>query len=308
MAQVPSQLQRQQTSSLPVADETSAYVCPMHPDVTSPIAGNCPRCAMALVRGTPYDMRNYELDLQTVPRVVQAGQDTRLILRIAHPGTGELIKKFEVVHEKRYHLFVLSQDMEFFQHIHPEQQPDGTWEVDIAFPRPGYYQVLSDFLPDNGASQFIARPLVVAGYSGDLMAARAHLQPDTVMTKTVDDITATVSYDPSIFWAEFYGHLSFKLTDSRTGHPITDLQTYLGAFGHAFIMSEDTTDYVHAHPVDPLPADADLAALRGGPNVTFEGLLPTPGLYRAWVQFQRNNRVYTFTYTFTVRDLEQHLK
>jgi len=34
--------------------------------------------------------------------------------------------------------------------------------------------------------------------------------------------------------------------------------------------------------------------------VTFEGLMPKPGLYRAWTQFRRNNRLYTFATTFKV--------
>ena len=33
-------------------------------------------------------------------------------------------------------------------------------------------------------------------------------------------------------------------------------------------------------------------------DVTFEGLMPKPGRYRAWTQFRRHDRVYTFTFTF----------
>jgi hypothetical protein len=40
--------------------------------------------------------------------------------------------------------------------------------------------------------------------------------------------------------------------------------------------------------------------MRGGPQVTFDGLMPKPGRYRAWTQFRRNDRLYTFTSTFVV--------
>jgi hypothetical protein len=76
-------------------------------------------------------------------------------------------------------------------------------------------------------------------------------------------------------------------------------------------MSEDGVSYVHAHPLnvrsDPddgglpvflIPPDADLETLRGGPDVTFDGLIPKAGRYRAWTQFRRNDRVYTFAFTF----------
>jgi hypothetical protein len=180
-------------------------------------------------------------------------------------------------------------------------------------PKAGYYKVLSDFMPSGGASQFIARPLVTAGYAGDLTADSAHLVADATATKTVDDMSATVAYDPPAFVTGLYGHLNFHLTDKNTGLPITDLQTYLGAFGHTLIMSEDMVDYVHSHPLDILampdddgnprfliPPGADLEKLRGGPDVTFEGLMPKPGLYRAWTQFRRNDKVYTFAFTFNV--------
>jgi heavy metal-binding protein len=291
-----------------------AWVCPMHPDYTMDVAGKCPRCGMDLVKAAPFDVRDYQLDFRTIPSVVRPGQKTKLLFRIFHPGTGEAIKKFETVHERQYHLFVISQDMEYFQHIHPEEQPDGTWSIDVTLPKAGYYKILSDFMPNGGSSQFIARPLVTAGYEGDLAGASAHLVPDTMSSKTVDGITATLAYDPPVFTAGQYVHLNFHLTDAATGRPITDLQTYLGAFGHTLIMSEDMVDYVHSHPLDILakqdddsgtpqfaiPPGADLEKLRGGPDVTFEGLMPKPGRFRAWTQFRRNDKIYTFAFTFNV--------
>jgi hypothetical protein len=269
---------------------------------------------MALVHAAPFDVRDYRLDFTTVPAVVKPGQKATLRFKIIHPGSGDIIKKFEVVHERQYHLFVISQDLEYFQHIHPQEQADGTWVIDVTLPKAGYYKVLSDFLPSGGSSQFIARPLVTAGYDGDLIAASAHLAPDAVLTKVDDDITATVTYDPQQFLVGLYGHLTYHLTDTATGRPITDLQTYLGAFGHTLIMSEDMAEYVHSHPLDILarpdddggapvfqiPPDADLEKLRGGPDVTFEGLMPKPGRYRAWTQFRRHDRLHTFAFTFNV--------
>ena len=196
--------------------ETTAFVCPMHPDYTLDIAGTCPRCGMALVKATPYDVRDYGFEFTTTPALVQPGRPSRWRFSIAHPGTGQPVTKFEPVHERQYHLFVISQDMEHFQHIHPEQQADGTWAIDVTLPKPGYYKVLSDFLPSGGAAQLIARPLVTAGYAGDLTSGGAALVPDASPRKTIDDVTATVSYDPAGFVAGLYGHLIFDLTDTQT--------------------------------------------------------------------------------------------
>jgi hypothetical protein len=260
------------------------------------------------MKATPFDMRDYHLDFETVPALPKAGEKLTLKFNISHPGTGEPIKKFELVHDKPYHLFVISQDMNYFQHIHPEESEDGTWSIDVTLPKPGYYQVLSDFMPSGGSSQFLARPLITAGYTGsDLVAESAHLKPDTSPTQTVDDLTATVDFSPSPFVAGSYGHITYKLTNAKTGEPVRDLQTYLGAFGHMLIMSEDMVDYVHSHPVDSPSPDMNLEELRGGPDVMFEGLMPKPGRYRAWTQFRYHDRILTFATTFQVVDVGQKL-
>ena len=310
-AQVPGDPGRQTS---PAAGPT-AFVCPMHPDYTLEIPGKCPRCGMALVEATPFDVRSYRVDLTTVPSVLRAGQPARWTFRVFRPDGNEPVGRFETVHERRYHLFVVSHDMTEFQHIHPEPQPDGSWALDVTLPKAGYYKVLSDFMPSGGAAQLIAHPVVTAGFEGDLPSSRARLAPDTNVTKTVDDLTATVSFDPEPFVAGLYGHLKFLLTDRRSGRPVTDLQTYLGALGHTLIMSEDMVDYVHSHSLDILnagdedsepvfliPPGADLEAVRGGPEVIFDGLMPRPGRYRAWTQFLRGDRLHTFTTTFEVRE------
>jgi hypothetical protein len=298
-------------------DEEIAWVCPMHSDYTSSTAGMCPRDGMTLVQSNPYDVRDYVLEFETNPSVVQAGELATLTFRIFHPGTGDQVRDFVMVHDKRYHLFVISQNMEHFEHIHPEQADDGSWSIEVTLPTEGYYKVLSDFVPNGGSSQFLAVPLVTENYEGDLYGDRARLEPDTALTKTVGSLRATLSLDPERFDPGLYGHMTFELEDARTGQPATDIQPYLASFGHMLIMSEDMVDYVHSHPLDlansddetgplplMLPMGVDTSGMRGGPEVTFEGLMPRPGLYRAWTQFQRNDEIHTFAYTFRVEELE----
>jgi hypothetical protein len=283
-----------------VSQDDEAYLCPMHPDVISETPGTCPRCRMNLVLGKPFDMRDYRLELRSSPALVKAGEKTTLELAVSHPGTGEQVQLFTTVHEKRYHLFVMSQDLEFFEHIHPEQKADGAWAVDVTLPKPGYYQLVSDFVPFGGSAQFLTYPLVTAGYAADLVADSARLVPDTVSSKTIGDLTAAVTYDPPRFTPAVHSHMTFHLTRAGSGEPVTDLQTYLGAFGHVFIVSEDLLHSVHSHPIDMPPQDADFESLRGGPDVIFEALIPEPGRYRAWAQFRYHDTVHTFPFTFEV--------
>jgi Heavy metal binding domain len=281
---------------------TTAWFCPMHPEVTAAEAGRCRKCGMALVVGDPFDTREYGLDFSTTPAAVRAGAPVKMLLGVHHPGTGTLVTKFELVHEKPYHLFVVSRDMEFFDHIHPTQQPDGRWTIDVRLPKPGYYQILSDFLPTGGSPQFIARTVETADFDGDLASQTPHLEPDTVFTKTVGSITAHLQLEPPVLVEGQYGHLAFTLADAKTGRLVTDLQPYLGAFGHSLILSEDMRDYIHSHPFEG--PDSDVSKGFGGPNVTFEGYMPRAGRYRAWSQFQRNGEVITIPFTVNVLTVE----
>lgn len=287
-------------STMAVADDETAYMCPMHPDVTSEVPGLCPKCSMALVVGKPFDMRDYQVEFRTEPPLVRPGEPARLIFNVLHPDTGATVTNFERVHDKPYHLFVISTDMEFFEHLHPEQGEDGSWWIDVTLPKGGQYKVLSDFAPQGASSQFIARPLVTAGYEGDLVTDAAQLAPDPSASKTVGDLTATVRYDPAPMMAAVHGHVTFTLTKAGTDVPVDDLQTYLGAFGHMLVMSEDMIHSVHSHPIESLPPTADPETVRGGPTVMFEVLMPRPGRYRAWTQFRHQNRIHTFPFTFEV--------
>jgi Heavy metal binding domain len=293
----------QQSSAPPPPPGFTAFFCPMHPEVTASEGGRCRKCGMALVPGDPFDTREYSLDLETTPAAVKAGVPVTLSFTVRHPGTNALITGYEVVHEKRYHLFIVSRDMEFFEHIHPEQQPDGRWTIQVTLPKPGNYRILSDFLPTGGSPQFVGRTLETADFTGDLESQTPHLVPDIEMAKTVGSITAHLQLEPSTLVEGQFGHLAFTMTDSKTGRPVTDLQPYLGALGHALILSEDMRDYVHAHPFEN--PDSDISKGLGGPTVTFEGYMPKAGRYRAWSQFQRNGEVVTVPFTVNVLTLDE---
>jgi hypothetical protein len=295
-------------------DEEVAWVCPMHASYTSTAAGACPICGMALVQTRPYDTRDYRMEFRTEPAQVRPGEKVSFFFRFLHPGTGEVVTDFQVVHTKQLHLFLISQDMEFFEHIHPVMQEDGTWTIETSVPKAGYYQLLCDFMPSGGSGQFLTAALVTANYAGDLATDSAHLSPDRVLKKSAGDLTAILSFNPVQPSSCQYVHLTFNLTDTTTGRPVTDLQTYLGQFSHMLLMSEDMQSYVHSHPINLIAAgedasqipeyiiapDADLATIRGGPQVTFDALMPKAGRFRAWAQFQRNDEVRTLAFTFDV--------
>ena len=273
------------------------YYCPMHPEITSATEGSCSRCAMKLVPGDPLDAREYELEMRVTPRTARAGQPVKVSFLVRDPETRVPVHSFATVHEKAFHLFVVSHDLEHYDHVHPEMRSDGSWVIDLTLPRRGYYKLITDFLPTGGTPQIVPRLLATAG-AGDLTAARAQLS-DEGLQKAAGSMRVTLSLPDDGLVAGRDETLRYHVVDAATGRPVADLEPYLAAFGHTLILSEDTLEYIHAHPVEQLPEAASNAA--GGPDLTFKALMPKAGRYRLWTQLKRRGVVTTVPFTVTVQ-------
>ena len=274
-----------------------SFMCPMHPDVITVTPGKCPRCNMDLIPGNPLALPDFRLEVETAPRVLKAGQPTRFRFVVRHPVTGEPAREFAVMHDKLFHLFIISRDMEEFAHIHPEQQRDGSFSIEYTLPKPGHYTIYSDFVPMGGGGQVVATPIVTAGVEPDAIGAQAQLTPDMPWVRTANGVKVALLNEQAAFQGGEEIDLLFRFTDEATGEPITDLERYLGAWGHLLILTEDMTEYVHAHPREETQPDPN-APQTGGPEVLFDALLPKPGRYRAWLQFQRGGKLSTVIFTF----------
>jgi hypothetical protein len=266
------------------AEAEPDFTCPMDPDVKQKSPGKCPRCGMALVPGIP-DALEYPVKLQTNPSRLKAGEKARLTLWVNNPKTGKQETKFQIVHDKYFHLFLLSQDLKHFAHEHPEVTEDKKFVLDFTFPAPGYYRVLSDFYPDGGAPQMVANSLFVPG-PGFRMGF-ADLKPDLAPQKG-ENMTVSLRMEPEQPVAGLKTLMFFKI------EPGNGLEQYLAAWGHMLAASWDSVDMVHNHP---FIAD-------GGPNIQFNMIFPRAGVYRVWVQFQRQGVVNTVAFNVPVTELK----
>jgi len=208
---------------------------------------------------------------------------------VRNPKDDSVIQRFETVHERIFHLFVVSQGLDYFAHIHPHLRANGVLDVDVTLPREGVYQLVGDFVPTGAAPQLVQRALVTAGYSGPL-SAPPNLVPD--LNEQVDGNTrAQILMSPLIAGREQL--ITLDLSDALTRVPVSDLEPYLGATGHLFAASTDLSAVFHSHPVAGVTSAA-------GPTIVFQVLFPRPGMYRLWTQFQRQGSVSTVRFTVPV--------
>ena len=279
------------------------YVCPMHPDVMSEKPGKCPKCVMTLVRTRRPEMAEYEVQLATTSAVVKFGEKFRLTFFILHSKIGAPVKDFNVVHDMPFHLFIVSQDLTYFAHIHPREQADGSFTIDTMVPKAGSYIIYCDVFPVGGMPQVAHLSLITAGFEGDLFSSQAQLEPDKTLTRTLAGVRFELTLNPAEPVAGRPATLKYHLTDEKTGEPVKDLQPYLGAWGHTLILSEDASDYIHSHPTEMIPDNVDRTNILGGSDVSFDSFFPRPGRYRVWSQFQRQGQLITVTFTIRARRL-----
>jgi len=268
------------TPPTPNATNDLVWVCPMDKDIRSLIPGNCPRCGMKLANGVP-DPVEYHLNLTVTPRAPKPQEPAHLIFDVHDPWKNNRVTKFTVVHEKLFHAFIVSEDLQFFVHDHPVWK-DNVFQYDTKFPKPGVYRILGDFYPEAATPQLIAKTIIVPGNS----APPAPLQKD-YSSKEAENLKVELVTVPPEPIAGQSTQLRFNLG------PVEGLEKYLGAWGHMLAASDDLIDMMHTHP---FIAD-------GGPQIQFNLVFPRARAYRVWVQFQRNGVVNTVHFDVPVKEL-----
>ena len=262
--------------------QDTVYVCPMDPDVRSNKPGLCSRCKMKLVAGTP-DPIEYPMDLRVAPRAPRPRERAKLEFTVRNPWNNRRVTNFQVVHERLFHMFVVSQDLQYFVHDHPAFGSGGNFRFDIAFPKPGLYRVLGDFYPDGAMPQLIAKTIIVPG------AAPAPIAyPRDYSTKDAENMRVELVTVPPQPITGLKTLMFFRV------EPADGLEQYLGAWGHMLAASDDLIDLIHTHP---FLAD-------GGPQVQFNMIFPRARTYRIWVQFQRKGVLNTARFDVPVQVLK----
>ena len=200
--------------------------------------------------------------------------------RILGPD-GAPVTGYDVEHEKRMHLIVVRRDTAGFQHVHPELGADGVWTVPLALPEAGSYRVFADFKPAGGTATTLGVDVAAAG---DFRPVDH--RPSRVAN--VDGYQVRLDGDLAP------GRSSkVTLTVTKDGRDVTDLQPYLGAYGHLVALRGGDLAYLHVHP-DGEPGDGRTAP---GPGITFYAEVPSAGTYRLFLDFRHGDTVRTAEFT-----------
>ena len=202
---------------------------------------------------------------------------TRVLEFTVRDASGAPVTAFDVEHDKRLHLIAVRRDQSGFQHLHPVMDQRGTWRTDIDL-TPGSWRVFADFRPTGGPALTLGTDLAVPG------TTTAPTPFAQTRAAHVDDFTITVSGD-----LRGGDNARLRLQITRGGRPVTDLEPYLGAYGHLVALREGDLAYLHVHP-NGTPGDGRTKA---GPWVDFTAEVPTAGRYHLYLDFKHHGVVRT---------------
>ncbi|WTP55359.1 DUF748 domain-containing protein [Streptomyces phaeochromogenes] len=231
--------------------------------------------------GLQISENGYTLDLKT-PRI-EARQRADLRFTI-QDEKGRAVTSYKREHEKELHLIVASRDLVTYRHLHPTRAADGTWSIPVELPRAGGYRVFADFTPaKKGAENLtLGADLAASGpyEAKGLPAASTTAKVDGYEVKLAGGLRPGAAGE-------------VELNVSRDGKPVTDLQPYLGAYGHLVALRSGDLAYLHVHP-NGEPGDGKT---KSGPGISFTATPPSPGAYRLFLDFKHQGVVRTAAFT-----------
>lgn len=257
------------------------FACPMHPDVKGKDGDKCSKCGMALERIDEAAAKgNYQMILHTTD--LEANKPVTLSFTPNNKDNPHAAVPLDVEHEKKIHLMVVSEDLSWFNHIHPEYQADGSYIVTETFPRGGKYFLFTDYKPSGGTHQIEKIEITVQGKSVPPVT-----YTESKLTSKADGYEVKFVNGENLV-AGNESHLIINIEQNGKLIDPTELEKYLGANAHIVLISQDDKEYFHVHPEsNEFPIHAHTT-------------LQKPGIYRMWMQFQTKGKVHTADFVLKV--------
>ena len=223
-----------------------------------------------------------------------------------HDTNGKPILDLQKSHERILHVILISEDLEEFMHVHPEDNPamekldiEG-FGVNITATKAGRYRVLVDGNRLGIGEVYDIGWIEVKGEEEPVV-----IQKNLSQNRVFDEYEVLLEKDPETFKSGEKVQLSYIIRDRKTGSPVFNIEQYLGADMHLAIMPIDLSTMLHTHGTKWEPPTLPNAGI-ALPEIRADYVFPYPGLWKIYGQFQHKGKVVTTEFMVEVEpgDLE----
>lgn len=196
---------------------------------------------------------------------------------------GDTVNDFDVTHERRLHLIVVSRNFDEYHHLHPTQDVGGVWTADVPALPGGSYRVFADTQPTGAQGITLGTDLAVGDAVVHTDASTA--PPGEKVAVTIDGYQVEMTGTPEV------GESKLTFTVARDGEPVLP-DPYLGASGHLVALRAGDLAFLHVHPLGDATHEA--------PGIRFAAEFPTAGTYRLFLDVSIDGTVRTAPFTVEV--------
>jgi hypothetical protein len=263
------------------------YACPMHPEVTGKEGDECSKCGMPLEHNDNAGKGNgntYKMKFESRPSPVEAGRTSILSLTPQIAGRENEPVPLDIEHGKKIHFIMVSDDLSWFDHQHPEYASTGSYDLPYTFTSGGRYILFADYKP-SGSNHALEK--INIEVKGKTAPAKTYKEERLVSRTGEFEITLSPA-EGGKFKAGSLQHITGVITKNGKAVDAGSLENYLGAKAHMVIIGMDDKNYLHVHP--------------GVENGKFDlhATFVKPGIYRGWIQFQSAGKIYTADFVFRI--------
>jgi hypothetical protein len=260
------------------------FACPMHSEVTGKEGDKCPKCGMALEHTDEVPSTgNFQMLFTSSPQIIEASNSVTLSFMPKNKDNPNAVVPLDMEHEKKIHLILVSEDLSWFNHIHPEYQADGSYTVAETFPNGGNYILYADYKP-SGSTHHLEK--INVEVKGKTVPAKTYTTIQN--TAAIDNFSVTLKPDDGKFISNKAIHFDGVFSKNRKTFDVNQLQNYLGAKGHMVAINTETKEYVHLHPEVE------------GTILHFHTTFENAGIYRVWLQFMADGELHTVDFVINV--------
>jgi len=229
---------------------------------------------------------NYFIKFNTDLSKIKAGEEVVLSFSPKEEGDENIVVELETVHEKKAHIIIVSDDLEYFSHIHPDYEGNGTYSVKTNLPFGGKYELFIEYKPKGGKKIADRFNLNVDGSE----------KPNAIFKSErylFENQNLSVMLRPS---EELFSgkEIHIPVTILKDGKELNaaNFDNYLGEKAHAVLIRIANFDFLHVHPM----------VMNNQLNLHMN--IVKSGYYRLWLQFQIDGILYTTDFVLEVKSSE----
>lgn len=218
---------------------------------------------------------NYYLEMKNNLDKIKSGGKLKLTFLPKRRFDETKSVELETIHEKKIHLIIVSDNLDYFSHLHRAKDKNGEYLIETDLPYGGNYKLFAEYKPVDNNKITDSFDLLVAGSpkSKAVIKSENYIFEDqnlSVMLHPVKDLLSGEEF-----------HIPVVIMKDGKELNVANFDNYLGEKAHSVLIETTNYDFLHVHPM----------VINNQLNLHMN--VDKSGYYRLWIQFKIDGKLHT---------------